>query len=64
MMTFRRAIRELKPIDSITEKELTADEVLKYLKDDIIMLAERPGCWEASNMEKVFIAHGWFEQTF
>ena len=59
MMTFEKTIQELKPTDPSTGKELTADEVLQYLKADIVMMLERPGSWEAGNMEQVFTAHGW-----
>lgn len=59
-MTFRRAIYILRPTDPNTKAELTPDEVLDYIKDDIIAMVERSGSWEAGNMQDVFCAHGWF----
>jgi hypothetical protein len=63
-MTFEEAIRELDLRHPVTHERLDADELISFFKEDIILTARRPGCWEASNMAQVLLCHGFLECNY
>lgn len=40
-------------------KQLSPQEVIQTLADDLGMTNARPGSWEGSNMQQVIDGHGW-----
>lgn len=42
-----------------TGKELSPQEVIQALADDLGMTNTRPGSWEGDNMQRVIDGHGW-----
>lgn len=60
-MTFEQAIELLGLVDPVTCEPLTPEELLAFLKDDVVQAARRPGSWEGANMIQVLIAHGFIK---
>jgi len=52
-----RAVSYLK--DPLDGRQLTAQEVMQALADDLGMTNSRPGSWEGSHMQQVIDGHGW-----
>ncbi len=59
-MKFGEAVKLLELRDPITEKPVTAGELLAILKEDVVYAAARPGSWEGANMYEVLMCHGFF----
>ncbi len=59
-MTFAQAVKILAMKEPFTDKQLTSEQVIKILKEDVVLAVERPGSWEGSNMLEVFRCHGFF----
>ena len=45
--------------DAHTGDNLKPEEVIQILANDLGMTNDRPGCWEAENMQRVIDSHGW-----
>lgn len=63
MMTFGQAVKELQLTYPGTNERVTAKALLEILKEDIILVVERPGSWEGSNMHEVLRCHGFWLKT-
>ncbi len=63
-MTFAQAVRELDLRHPVSNKPLSCRELIDFLKEDVVLTAERPGCWEASNMMQVLLCHGFIEAKY
>ncbi len=63
-MTFIEAVRELELRDPLTRESVGACELIKILKEDVVLAVERPGSWEGSNMLQVLCCHGLTEESY
>ncbi|MCP3942607.1 MAG: hypothetical protein GY710_14120 [Desulfobacteraceae bacterium] len=63
-MTFTQAIRELDLRHPISQRPLSSQELINFLKEDVVLAARRPGCWEASNMMQILLCHGFIEKKY
>jgi len=59
-MTFIEAVRELDLKDPLTREPVRPIELIRILKEDVVLSVERPGSWEGSNMLEVLASHGFF----
>ncbi len=59
-MTFIEAVRELDLKDPLTREPVRPSELIRILKEDVVLSVERPGSWEGSNMLEVLTSHGFF----
>ena len=59
-MTFAQAVKILDMKEPFTDKQLTPEQVIEILKEDVVLAVERPGSWEGSNMLEVLSCHGFF----
>lgn len=59
-MTFIEAVRELDLKDPLTREPVRPGELIRILKEDVVLSVERPGSWEGSNMLEVLTSHGFF----
>jgi len=59
MIAFKQAVAGLSEYGDTAE--MTVDNLMTALAEDIAMTVTRPGCWEAANMQQVFASHGWGE---
>ncbi len=57
-MTFDQAIEILGLVHPVTFEPLTPEELLAFLKEDVMLAARRPGSWEGANMIQVLLCHG------
>ncbi len=59
-MKYGEAVKALQLTDPITEKPVTAKELTDILKEDVVLVVERPGSWEGANMLQVLTCHGFY----
>ncbi len=59
-MTFEQAVKELELTRPFGTEPVSAQELIDTLKEDVVLLVERPGSWEGSNMLHVLRCHGFY----
>ncbi len=60
-MNFREAVKELELQDPKNKQDITPDQLIEILKNDVVQALEKPGSWEGSNMRVVLESHGLFD---
>ncbi len=58
--TFCNAIKELGLSYPEMDDPMSPEELINLLKEDVVMVLERPGSWEGSKMRALLAAHGLF----
>ncbi len=55
---FIEAVKRLDLKDPILKTPVTPEQLIEFLKDDVVYAFERPGSWEGSNMLTILHSHG------
>jgi len=59
LIAFKQAVAGLSEYGGTAE--MTVDNLMTALAEDVAMTVTRPGGWGAANMQQVFASHGWDE---